>query len=222
MLRAHAPYSIARRAAGYLDFNGSDWSLGFAALSVGSWRSVCESGGEDFFRHFRIPNYDFAAEGIRENFDHSAARILCAAGLPDSSCGDRVHAARVRDLLARVALVSHDRGSALCDKFRLCASVVSGSLVVAERGGTILFFVAGRLEEMVPAQSSDSCGSCGARSGVSRGVPLSEAAWASGRNVSGRGGHSGNRMPAGDFCAATAADQTRLGVVDAVARGSGS
>src|SRR5580658_1127781 len=148
MLRAHAPYSIAGRVEGHLDFDGGDWSLGFAALSVGGWRSVCESGREDLFRHLRISDYNVAVEGIRENFNHSAARVLCAPGVPDSSRGDCIHAAGVRDLLARVALVSHGRGGALSDKFRLCASVVSGTLVVAERGGTILFLMAGSAEEM--------------------------------------------------------------------------
>src|SRR5271156_6803763 len=99
MLRAHAPYSIARRVAGHFDFDGGDWPLGVAALSIRRWRSVCESGGEDFFHHIRIPDYDFAVEGIRENFNDSAARVLCAASVPDSSCGDCVYAADVRDLL---------------------------------------------------------------------------------------------------------------------------
>jgi hypothetical protein len=54
MLRAHAPYSIARRAKGHLDFDGGDRTLGVAALPVGSWQSVCESGSEDFFRRLQI------------------------------------------------------------------------------------------------------------------------------------------------------------------------
>ena len=187
MLRRHAPHSIARRATGHLDFDGRDWPLGVAALSVGSWWGVRESGGEDFLHHLRVPDYDSAVEGICENFNHSAARVLCSPGVPDSSRGNGFHAAGVHDLLARVALVSYGGSCAVCHEFRLRASVVSGALVVAERGGTVLFSVARRAEEVAPASRCDSAGSCGAGSGVSRGMPFPEAAWKGGRDFSGRG-----------------------------------
>src|SRR5579863_71840 len=222
MLRWHAPHSIAGRVTGHFDFDGGDWALGIAALPVGGGRSVCESGGENFLYHFRIPDYDSAAKGIRQDFNHSAAQVLRAPGLPDSSRGDRLYAARVCDLLARVALVSHGRGCALCDEFRLRASVVSRAPLVAERGGTVLFFVAGCAEEVAPAQSCDSVGSGGPRAGISCGLPFSKPARAGGRDVSGRGGHSGDWLPAGDFCAAPAQDSPRLGIAHGSAGGAGS
>jgi hypothetical protein len=79
---------------------------------------VYEFGCEDFFI---ISGYLIATlllKEVRENFNHSAARVLCAAGVPDPSRGDCVYAAGVPDLLARVALVSQGCGCALCDQFR--------------------------------------------------------------------------------------------------------
>src|SRR5580704_572721 len=222
MLVANEPDSIPRRATRNLDFDGGDWSLDVAALPCRSWRSVRESGGENLLHHLRIPDYDAAVEGIQQNLKHSSARVLCAEGVPDPACSNRLHAAGVRDLLARVALVSHGGGGVVCNQFRLRASVVPGTLVVAERGGTVLFLVAGGAEEVAPAPGGDFAGSGGVRSGLSGGVPPAEAARARGRDVSGSSRHPGDGMPAGHFCAAPAPDQVGPSIADGGAGDSGS
>src|ERR1700686_317574 len=147
----HEADSLARRPAGHLDCHGSRRALDIAALPLGSRRRVRESGRENLFYYLGIFDHDAFVAGTSAHLNHSTARILRAQGLPDSARGGRIHAARIHHLLGTVALVSHGSGGVVCDEFRSVASVVFGALMVAERGGAILFSLARRAVEMACA-----------------------------------------------------------------------
>jgi len=55
--------------------------------------------------------------------------------------------------------------------------VVSRALVVVERGGAVLFFVAGRVEEVAPSSSRDAGRSDRVCAAVSRGMSFFVTAW---------------------------------------------
>lgn len=78
------------------------------------------------------------------------------------------------------------------------------------------------LKKWYPASSGDSGGGDRGCAGVSGGVPFCRPAWPRGRDVSGGGRYSGDRLPAGDFRGTFAADQGGLGAVDDGAGCAGS
>ena len=99
-LRRNEADSVAGWPEGHFYLARRGGALGGVAISLRCGRSVRESGSKNLFHHFRISDNDAAVEGIWEDVDDQAARILRAASVPDSAGCVRVHGAGVCDFLA--------------------------------------------------------------------------------------------------------------------------